>query len=159
MINKLYEMVNYVLAKLIKPDLTIENVAELDYKTIEYLKIKYNIEGIILDVDKTLRKNMKKIPQCNEEWLRQIKQQLKIIVVSNGIDKNIEKFLKDKGINYICFAIKPLRMSFKKACKKMKISPENVLVVGDSLISDIYGGKRNNMISVLVKNVDEGERS
>ena len=37
----------------------------------------------------------------------------------------------------------------------MKLSPDKVIVIGDSLVSDIYGGKRNNMKTALVKDVDE----
>lgn len=97
---------------------------------------------------------MKAIPKCNEEWLDKIKQQFKVIVVSNGIDKNIEEFLKQKGIDYISFAHKPLKKNFIKACKQLDIQPEKVLVLGDGLWTDIYGGKRNNMKTARVKGVD-----
>lgn len=40
----------------------------------------------------------------------------------------------------------------------MNLSPEKVLVIGDSLFADIYGGKRNNMWSALVKTVEDEER-
>lgn len=156
--NKIYSIINYVLAKAIKPDIKIDKVRQLDEKMILKLKQKYRIEGIILDVDNTLRKNMNKIPQCNQEWIEKIKGQLKIIIVSNGKDPSIKKFLEERGIDYIYFACKPLKKNFIKACKKMNIDEEKVLVVGDSLIYDIYGGKRNNMKTALVKEVEDGER-
>ena len=98
---------------------------------------------------------MNTIPEYNQKWIETVKKQLKIIVVSNGIDKNIEKFFKEKGIEYIGFAGKPLRKSFIDACNRMNLRPEQVMVIGDSLFSDIYGGKRNNMKTVHVKRVDE----
>lgn len=157
-IDKIFEIINWTLAKIIKPDMTINTVTDLDEKTINYIKEKFKIEGIILDVDDTIRKNMKNIPPCTSKWLDQIKKQLKVIVVSNGIDKNIQRYLKEKNIDYIGFATKPLKINFKRACKKMNLSPEKVLVIGDSLFADIYGGKRNNMWSVLVKTVEGEER-
>lgn len=156
--NKIYSIINYVLAKAIKPDIKIDKVVQLDEKMILKLKQKYGIEGIILDVDNTLRKNMNKIPQCNQEWIEKIKGELKIIIVSNGKDPSIKKFLEERGIDYIYFACKPLKKNFIKACKKMNIDEEKVLVVGDSLIYDIYGGKRNNMKTALVKEVEDEER-
>lgn len=156
--DKIYSIINYVLAKVIKPDIKIDKVRQLDEEMIKKLKQEYGIEGIILDVDETLRKNMNNIPQCNQEWIEKIKGQLKIIIVSNGKDPSIKKFLEERGIDYIDFACKPLKKNFMKACEKMNVDAEKVLVVGDSLFDDIYGGKRNKMKTVLVKEVEDEER-
>ena len=131
---------------------------ELDLDSIDNLKQKYGIEGVILDVDKTLRKEMKDIPKCNKEWIESLEGKLKIIILSNGKDKKIEQYFKEKGIDYIGFAQKPLKKNFLKACEKMKLNPEKVMIIGDSLFADIYGGKKNNMMTALVKNVDDTER-
>ena len=40
----------------------------------------------------------------------------------------------------------------------MNLPPDKVLVVGDRVFDDIYGGKRNNMKTALVKSVEEDER-
>ena len=40
----------------------------------------------------------------------------------------------------------------------MNVQPDKVLTVGDSLFDDVYGGKRNNMKTALVKNVEDFER-
>lgn len=158
MADKIIDLVNYSLSKIIKPDITINKVNELTEKEIDKLKQKYGIEGIILDVDETLRKDMKNIPKCNKEWIENLKNKLKVIVLTNGKDKNIEKYFSDKNIECISFAHKPLKKNFIKACEKMNISPDKVLVIGDSVISDIYGGKKNNMKTLLVKEVEDEER-
>ena len=93
-----------------------------------------------------------------EPWIENLRSQLKIIIVSNGIDKKMEAYFKEKGITYISFAHKPLKMNFLKACKEMNVQPDKVLVIGDSLFDDVLGGKRNNMKTALVKNVEDGER-
>lgn len=156
--DKIYSMINYALSKVIKPDIQINKVTELDEKMIQRLKAKYGIEGIILDVDDTLRKNMKMIPEVNQEWIKTLEGQLKVIILSNGIDKKIEDFFQERGIDYIGFANKPLKKNFIKACQRLEVEPEKMLVVGDSLISDIHGGKRNNMKTALVKGVEDEER-
>ena len=121
------------------------------------LKENLGIEGVILDIDETVRTGMNKIPKCNEQWLDMLKEELKVIVVSNGIDGNVEKFLEAKGIDYIGFAHKPMKKNFIKACERLGIAPENTLVIGDSVWCDIYGGQRNNMKTALVKKVEEDE--
>lgn len=156
--DKILEMVHYVLSKVIKPDMTIDKLSQLNEEEIEKVKQKYGIEGIILDVDNTLRKEMQDIPKCNQDWLENLKGKLKIIILSNGIDKEIESYFREKGIDYIGFANKPLKKNFIKACEKMNLSPDKVLVVGNSLFCDIYGGKKNNMKTALVKGVEDNER-
>jgi HAD superfamily phosphatase (TIGR01668 family) len=156
--EKLCDLVHYALSKIIKPDMTLNKVNELDIQAIEKMKQQYGIEAIILDVDDTLRKEMKDIPKCNKEWIEGLKGKIKIMIVSNGVDRDIEKYFKENGIDYIGFACKPLKKNFLKACEKMNVNPESVLMVGDSLFDDIYGGKRNNMKTALVKEVEDNER-
>lgn len=90
--------------------------------------------------------------------IESLKGRIKIIILSNGIDREIEKYFNKLGIDYIGFALKPLKKNFKKACEKMNVSPDKVLVVGDSLLDDIYGGRRNKMKTALVKRVEREER-
>ena len=154
-VDKILDLVNYVLSKVINPDITVENVNQLTSEEIDKLKQEYGIEGIILDVDKTLRKELKDIPKCNKEWIESVKGKLKIIILSNGRDSEIKQYFEDNGIDYIGFANKPLKKSFIKACEKLELTPDKVMVIGDSLFGDIYGGKRNNMKTALVKDVEE----
>ena len=156
--NKLMDLVNYMLSKIIKPDITVDKVTQLNEEEIEKIKQKYGIEGILLDVDDTLRKNMKSIPKANKDWIESLRGKIKIIIVSNGKDKDIEKYFKEKDIDYIGFAHKPLKRNFLKEKKKMNLTPDKVLAVGDSLFDDIYGGKRNNMKTALVKEVEDDGR-
>lgn len=40
----------------------------------------------------------------------------------------------------------------------MGIEPNKVLVIGDSMLDDIHGGKKNNMRTALVKEVEDEQR-
>ena len=99
---------------------------------------------------------MEALPEVNQKWIESLQGKLKIIILSNGIDRKIEEYFANKGIDYIGFAHKPFKRNFVKACQRMQVNPENVMVVGDSLFDDVYGGKRNNMKTVLVKSVEKG---
>lgn len=101
---------------------------------------------------------MKDVPKCNKEWIEGLKGKIKIMIASNGVDKDIEKYFNENGIDYIGFACKPLKKNFLKACEKMNVTPVSVLMVGNSLFDDIYGGKRNKMKTALVKEVEDNER-
>ncbi|MBR3511596.1 MAG: YqeG family HAD IIIA-type phosphatase [Clostridia bacterium] len=153
--DKIMDIFNYCLSKRVKPDIEVNDIKEFDIEKIRRMKEQLGIKGVILDVDDTIRKDMKKIPKCNKKWIAEVKKELKIIVVSNGVDKGVEDFFKTLGIDYIGFATKPLRGNFRKACNRMGLEPEEVLVIGDKLFEDIFGGKRNNMKTMLVKGVED----
>lgn len=156
--DKILSLTHYVLSKFIKPDITIDTVTDLDGEKFDKIISAYGIEGIILDVDETLRKQLKNIPKCNRDWIEDLRGKIKIIILSNGIDKKVENYFKKLNIDYIGFAHKPLKKNFLKACQQMELTPDKVLVIGNSLFSDIYGGKRINMKTALVKDVEDNER-
>ena len=76
MADKIYELVNYMLAKKIKPDMKLERVTSLTREDVRKLKENLGIEGVILDIDETVRKDMKSIPKCNQEWIEMLKNVL-----------------------------------------------------------------------------------
>jgi len=156
-VDIIFDWVNVILQKTVHPDIRLADVTQLTEAEIIRLKETLGIEGVILDVDKTLRTNLNCIPKCNQEWIDTVRKHLKIIIVSNGKDTSIAEFFEERGIEYISLAFKPLSFGFKKACKKMELNPEKVLVVGDDLFDDIYGGKRLKMKTAIIENVIEDE--
>ena len=97
---------------------------------------------------------MEDIPECNREWLKMASEELKITVLSNGWSGKSEEYLKKNGINYIRFAFKPAKRGFEKACALMGTDPSKVIVIGDDLLSDIYGGQRSGMMTAQAKGVE-----
>ena len=152
--NKIYEIANVALNKLIKPDITIDSVIAIDEKMIMEIKEKYKIEALILDVDETLRENAEQIPKCNQEWIDMIKKHFKIIVLSNGLDKWIADYFANNDIKYIGMAFKPLRINFIRACIKLKVNPRKIMVIGDNTFDDIFAGKKMLMKTAKVNGVD-----
>ena len=143
--DKIIDLANYVLSKIVKPDITIDKVTELTENEIERIKQEYGIEGVILDVDDTLRKEMKNIPKCNQDWIESLRGKFKIIVLSNGVDKKIEEYFRERGIDYVGFALKPLKRNFRKASEKINLPSVKVLVIVNDLVEDVNRGKRNNI--------------
>ena len=143
-------LINYYLSKKITPDLLIYDIKELSPDCLDDLRLN-GIKGLILDLDETLRFNKEEIPPLNKEWLLLAKRKLKIIILSNGYCASTEKYLKSMDIAYLGLAYKPWKRSFQKALKSLDLSPTEVLMVGDDYFSDIYGGKRSNLGTVLVR--------
>lgn len=140
--QKIYNVINSEFKKYIKPSFSFKEVKDINLEIVKRLKSQYGIGGIILDVDETLRKDMMKIPDCNRTWIEFMKKEFKVIILSNGIDKKVKEYANEKGIGYISFAKKPLKKGFLTACEMMGLEPENVLVIGNDIICDIYGGNK-----------------
>ncbi len=155
--QKIYNVISNRLRKYIKPNLALKEVNDIDLELLKKLKSTYGIGGIILDVDETIRKDMMKIPDCNKEWIKYMKQEFKVLILSNGYDNSVKSFANENGIEYIGFAKKPLKKYFLDACDRMGLNPENVLVIGDDIINDIYGANKCGMISAIVDSVRDNE--
>ncbi len=147
---KLYRLVRSMLPDVLNPDIVIDTVNDLTEQEIDMLKEHNGIAGAILDVDDTLRHDMQPISIDNDRWLDMLLTKLKVIVVSNGLDREIERYFQSKGIDYIGFAYKPFKSNFFKACQSLGLSPEQMVVIGDDLLADIYGGNRHNMMTIMV---------
>lgn len=156
--DKIGALINYALYKVVKPDIRISDVKALNKGTIRWLKERYGIEGVILDLDETLRHGTRDIPNCNKEWLETLRGELKITILSNGWSGKLEKYFKEKNINYIKLGFKPLKGGFHRACKSMGVDPSKVLMIGNDIFGDIYGGNRNNMMTAHVISVERDER-
>lgn len=50
---------------------------------------------------------------------------------------------------------KPLRSGFRKVQKKLQEKNENIAVVGDQIFTDIIGGNRCKMYTILVDPIDK----
>ena len=157
--QKIYNVISNRLRKYIKPNLTLKEVNDIDLELLKKLKSIYGIGGIILDVDETLRKDMMKIPDCNKEWIKYMKQEFKVLILSNGYDNSVKNFANENGVEYIGFAKKPLKKYFLDSCNRMGLNPENVLLIGDDIINDIHGANKCGMISAIVDRVKEDDET
>ena len=124
--------------------------------TIEYLQ-KNKIKALILDMDNTLINYNLEMPKRVENWARELKGQgVKLIIVSNSNKKEkVEKISNMLGIKYISFAKKPLKSGLKKAAKMLEEDVSNIAVVGDQIFTDVIGGNRCKMHTILVDSLEE----
>ena len=155
--TKILNTIQNALKKVSPPSMKFNNVTNINLEVLKKLKSEYGIGGLIIDVDETLRTNGKHIPECNKKWLEYMKKEFKICVVSKGYDEKVKQLLEQMNIKYNGFHIISKRKSFKEAAEEMGLEPENVLVIGDDAISDIYAGNKCGMLTAIVEQVIEEE--
>lgn len=134
---------------ILYPNEYYNNVREIK---IEFLK-KNNIKALILDVDNTLIDYDKNLDVETVKWAEELKKcGIKLYILSNSNKKEKVKEVAQKlNIEYEYFGRKPLKMGFKKVQKKLQENPENIAVVGDQIFTDVIGGNRCKMYTILVE--------
>ncbi len=126
------------------------------FRRVEEIKIDFlqnkKIKALALDIDNTLIDYKQNLSKEIIIWAKKLKEQgIKLYILSNTNKKEkVEKVANVLQIPYICFAKKPLKSGFKKVKKKLNEQPENIAVVGDQIFTDIMGGNRSNMFTILV---------
>ena len=119
--------------------------------TINYL-LENKIKILILDVDNTLIDYYENLSNDIIKWAETLKAQgIKLYILSNTNNKaKVEKVANKLEIPYRNFAMKPLKRGFLKIQKELEIKPEEIAVIGDQLFTDILGGNRCKMHTILV---------
>ena len=137
----------------IYPDAYFKRVEDI---TIEFLN-KNKIKALLLDVDNTLVDHTKKMTEDVIKWAKELKGQgVKLYILSNTNDKaKIEGIVEKLDIKYQLFAMKPLKIGFKKALKELNEKNENIAIVGDQIFTDIIGGSRCHIYTILVEPIKE----
>lgn len=138
---------------LLYPNAYIKKVEEI---TIEFIQ-KNKIKALILDMDNTLIDRKQNLAESIIKWAKDLKGQgtkLYILTNSNRQEK-VKRISKELGIPYKIFAMKPLKKGFLKVQKELKEEPEHIAVVGDQIFTDIIGGNRCKMFTILVEAIDE----
>lgn len=138
---------------ILYPDAHFQSVKEIKLDFLQKNKIK----ALILDVDNTLIDCDKNLEEDVIKWAKGLKEQgIKLYILSNSNKKEkVQKVAKKLEIEYEYFAKKPLKGGFKKVQKKLDEKSENIAIVGDQIFTDVIGGNRCKMFTILVEPIDQ----
>lgn len=134
------------------PSHAVDSIVNITTKLLD----KNNIKGLVLDIDNTLVPNH--VTEADERaisWIEGIKAAgFKICIVSNASKKRVIKFNEKLKLYAVHRALKPSTRAFVKAAKMMGLKNKNIAIVGDQIFTDIFGGNRIGMYTILVKPID-----
>lgn len=148
-------MINWFLdSKKIIPDLYANTINDIPYA-------KLYADGfrlILTDLDNTLISYKESSPtQELRDWMKLVQEiGFEIIIVSNSRKNRVSYFAQMLGLKYVKFAKKPLKPGLKKAIRiaDKKYKKNEILEIGDQLMTDVYGSKRCGLYTILVKAID-----
>lgn len=134
--------------KKLKPDQYYQDVFSIDFDLLQ----EQGIKGVICDIDNTI------IPWSKEEllqeiidWFTNIKDRgLQICLVSNGTAKRVSYFSEKLDLPAFGQAVKPAGKAFREAQTVMGLRSTEIVVIGDQLFTDVFGGNRMGFMTILV---------
>lgn len=132
------------------PGRYVENIAQID---LDELKSN-GIEGLLIDLDNTLLPwKDSAIPPASREWVSRAKSLgMKLCIVSNThYPKRLNKIASELEIASIPRALKPRPYGFNKAIEMLGLEKANCAAIGDQVLTDILGGNRAGVYTILVK--------
>lgn len=122
----------------------------------EYLK-SHNKSAVMIDLDNTLVAFDD--PDSNDEvieWIEQLKTaKIQVLILSNGKRPRVDRFSKNLGIDYIYNARKPAMRGFHRGITMLGVSKKDVVMIGDQLMTDVFGANRTRIDSILVLPIKE----
>ncbi|MGQ9477102.1 MAG: YqeG family HAD IIIA-type phosphatase [Candidatus Bipolaricaulia bacterium] len=138
------------------PDEELASVFELDPSRLR----RAGKRGIIFDLDNTLgRRGAQGLEGAILELLTKLEKEGFLIgILSNdeGL-KREELRAKLRGYPIYFNARKPRREGFRQLLREMGLAPEEAVMVGDNLFTDIWGAKRLGIYAILVRPFDPHE--
>jgi len=127
---------------------------------LEDLKGK-GITAIILDLDNTLLPwGSNDIPAETLRWVDKAKKLgFKLCITSNGLTGRVQQIAATLDVPAVCKAVKPRKKPFQKALELLETCPGETAVAGDQLFTDILGGNRLSLYTILTNPLSDRELS
>lgn len=136
------------MLKKFLPDEHVNSVFDIDPHILKNKGIK----GIITDLDNTLVPwDVKDATPEVIQWFKQMEEHdIKITIISNNNQERVKVFSEPLGASYVYSARKPLTHTFKTVAKQMQLQKKEIVVIGDQLLTDVLGGNRTGLYTILV---------
>ncbi len=123
---------------------------------IEYDFYKRNgIKTLFMDLDNTLDSFKAKHPQ--ERTINYVKglieNGIKPIIISNNRPNRVSGYANELGIEFLASARKPFSRRIKAEMSKRNLDPNEVMLVGDQMMTDVLAGRGANIKVVLTEKI------
>lgn len=113
----------------------------------------HGIRAVFSDLDNTLIawNNPNGTPELHK-WMAELKDAgIPLIVISNNSKKRVEKAVASLKLPFMSRSLKPLSFGITRARKKLGLSKEEVVMVGDQLMTDMLAAHQAGVRSILVQ--------
>ncbi len=145
-----------MLLELLCPRMIIERVQDLDVEALW----AQGFRGLVFDLDNTLVSWRRwTFNPAVKAWLERAQAVgFHVCILSNCVfGRRVARFARMYGIPAIPKAKKPQKKWFQQALDLLGTTAQQTIVVGDQVFTDVLGGNRMGLFTVLVLPVDRRE--
>jgi len=145
------------LLHLMLPKLTVRTIYDIDLQELK----RRGIRGIMTDLDNTLvgAKVALATPELGD-WLEHVRSEgFQVVVVSNNNDTRVRAFAEPLSLPFVSRARKPMTAAFARALSIMRLPPNEAAIVGDQIMTDVLGGNRLGLFTILVEPIAREDES
>jgi len=132
------------------PDAYHASIFDIPYDDLK----KQGVKALFFDLDNTvIGYHQDELGQKEMQFIQKLAKKFKILILSNSSQKRVSHALRMTSFDYIWHAYKPTSIGFKKGLKIVGLRKGDVVMIGDQLMTDIYGAKRFGIKAFLVGSV------
>lgn len=130
------------------PTEQVRSVHDIDLDKLQQLGIRL----LLSDLDNTLAPwRGDEVPRTLMDWYKEVVERgFSLCIVSNGADTRVQKFAERLGSVAYGNARKPKPEAFLNAMRQFGVRPAETAMIGDQLLTDIRGGNRCGLHTILV---------
>ena len=142
---------NIGMLKVRIPFAHAKSIYEIDGAFFTKLGVKY----VLADLDNTLDSYRTKFPtkQAIELKERLAKDGIELIIVSNNTGNRVSTYANALGVRFLNSVGKPFASRLLKKLAKLNIKKEEVIMIGDQVVTDITCANRAKIKSVLTDKI------
>ena len=86
-----------------------------------------------------------------------LQKDFKVIIVSNSNKNRLRPFKEKLNLDTSFSSKKPFKKKYKKIMANYNLKETEICMIGDSLLTDIWGGNRMKFTTILVNAISEDE--
>ncbi len=138
------------------PDIYQKSIQTINYDSL-YAR---GIRCLLIDLDNTIAPITMKEPNKKIiDLFNDLKNKgFKIVIFSNSTKARVKSFKEALGVDGVHSALKPFKGKYKKVMSLYEFQEPQIACIGDQLITDIKGGNRMGLTTILVNPVGVKER-
>jgi hypothetical protein len=134
----------------LRPDMMVAAIWDI---APEQLRAR-GIAGVILDLDNTIVDwNRSEVRDEVRRWAERARQaDLRLCIASNARSRaRVADIAERVGCSWLAPAGKPSRRGLRQAMEMLGTTPETTALVGDQVFTDVVGGNRLGLLTILVR--------
>lgn len=143
------------LSDYLVPDLMCQTVYDIPFSKFE----EEGVRLVIFDIDNTLVPYEMPEPDENlKDFLLGFSQRgVRVALVSNNSPERVERFNRDLCFFAVPDAHKPLKKSLAPVMEHFSVPREQILFVGDQLLTDVLTARRWQLRAAVVQPIQKRE--